>query len=134
MRIAIVSDIHGNRTAFEAVLADLTQTSPDLIFHGGDLADGGANPAESWTTFAISDGKESLAIQMKCIRGQNPWKSLRANHQRRRPSGRPFVRWRWRREQCWERTGSHGCADCRVFRFRIRLPWCTLALRVPGTH
>ena len=46
MRIAIVSDIHGNRTAFEAVLADLKQTSPDLILHGGDLADSGASPAE----------------------------------------------------------------------------------------
>jgi predicted phosphodiesterase len=46
MRIAIVSDIHGNRTAFEAVLADLRQTSPDLILHGGDLADSGASPAE----------------------------------------------------------------------------------------
>jgi predicted phosphodiesterase len=46
MRIAIVSDIHGNRTAFEAVLADLRYTSPDLILHGGDLADSGANPAE----------------------------------------------------------------------------------------
>jgi len=46
MRIAILSDIHGNRTAFEAVLADLQQTSPDLILHGGDLADSGANPVE----------------------------------------------------------------------------------------
>jgi predicted phosphodiesterase len=46
VRLAIVSDIHGNRTAFEAVLADLGQTSPDLILHGGDLADGGASPAE----------------------------------------------------------------------------------------
>jgi predicted phosphodiesterase len=46
MRIAIVSDIHGNRTAFEAVLADLRHTSPDLIFHGGDLAASGANPVE----------------------------------------------------------------------------------------
>lgn len=46
MRIAIVSDIHGNRTAFEAVLADLEQTSPDLILHGGDLADSGSSPAE----------------------------------------------------------------------------------------
>ena len=46
MRIAIVSDIHGNRTAFEAVLNDLGQTSPDLILHGGDLAEGGASPAE----------------------------------------------------------------------------------------
>src|ERR1039457_4723210 len=46
MRIAIVSDIHGNRTAFEAVLADLRETSPDLILHGGDLADAGASPVE----------------------------------------------------------------------------------------
>lgn len=46
MRIAVVSDIHGNRTAFEAVLADLRETAPDMIFHGGDLAHGGANPAE----------------------------------------------------------------------------------------
>lgn len=44
MRVAIVSDIHGNLTALEAVLADLRQTSPDLILHGGDLADAGANP------------------------------------------------------------------------------------------
>jgi len=46
VRIAIVSDIHGNLTAFEAVLADLRQTSPDLILHGGDLADAGASPVE----------------------------------------------------------------------------------------
>lgn len=46
MRIAIVSDIHGNRTAFEAVLADLRETSPDLVLHGGDLADNGSSPAE----------------------------------------------------------------------------------------
>lgn len=45
-RIAIVSDIHGNRTAFEAVVDDLRETSPDLILHGGDLAHGGASPAE----------------------------------------------------------------------------------------
>ena len=46
MRIAIVSDIHGNRTAFEAVLSDPRQTAPDLILHGGDLADAGASPVE----------------------------------------------------------------------------------------
>jgi putative phosphoesterase len=44
VRIAIVSDIHGNRTAFEAVRADLRQVSPDLILHGGDLADSGSSP------------------------------------------------------------------------------------------
>jgi len=46
MRIAIVSDIHGNLTAFEAVLADLRETSPDLVLHGGDLPHGGSSPAE----------------------------------------------------------------------------------------
>jgi Icc-related predicted phosphoesterase len=46
MRIAVVSDIHGNLTAFEEVLADLRQTSPDLIFHGGDLSGGGSGPVE----------------------------------------------------------------------------------------
>lgn len=46
MRTAIVSDIHGNRTAFEAVLADLHRMSPDLVCHGGDLADSGSGPTE----------------------------------------------------------------------------------------
>jgi putative phosphoesterase len=46
MRIAIVSDIHGNRRAFDAVLADLPEVAPDLVVHGGDLAYGGTRPAE----------------------------------------------------------------------------------------
>jgi putative phosphoesterase len=46
MRVAIVSDIHGNRRAFQAVLADLRSIAPDLIVHGGDLAAGGAHPAD----------------------------------------------------------------------------------------
>ncbi len=46
MRVAIVSDIHGNRRAFEAVLADLRQVAPDLVIQAGDLAYGGAYPAE----------------------------------------------------------------------------------------
>jgi predicted phosphodiesterase len=47
MRIAIVSDIHDNFTALEAVLADLKDTSPDLILHGGDLTGSGSKPAEA---------------------------------------------------------------------------------------
>jgi predicted phosphodiesterase len=46
MRVAVVSDIHGNLTAFEAVLADIRQASPDLVLHGGDLADSGSSPIE----------------------------------------------------------------------------------------
>jgi putative phosphoesterase len=46
MRIAIISDIHGNLTALDAVLADLRQQKPDLVLHGGDLPYGGSHPAE----------------------------------------------------------------------------------------
>ncbi len=46
MRTAIVSDVHGNLRAFEAVLGDLRQVAPDLVVQGGDLAYGGAHPAE----------------------------------------------------------------------------------------
>lgn len=46
MRVAIVSDVHGNLTAFDAVLADIERRAPDLVLHGGDLALMGAQPAE----------------------------------------------------------------------------------------
>jgi putative phosphoesterase len=46
MRVAVVSDIHGNLTALDAVIADLTGVSPDLVVHGGDLLGGGARQAE----------------------------------------------------------------------------------------
>jgi putative phosphoesterase len=41
MRMAVVSDIHGNLTALEAVIADLRETGVDLVVHGGDLLSGG---------------------------------------------------------------------------------------------
>lgn len=37
MRIAILSDIHGNLTALEAVMKDVDQQAPDQIWCGGDL-------------------------------------------------------------------------------------------------
>lgn len=46
MRVAIVSDVHGNLTAFDAVLEDIQRRAPDLILHGGDLALMGGQPAE----------------------------------------------------------------------------------------
>lgn len=46
MRVAVVTDIHGNRRALHAVLADLKQVAPDLILHGGDLVFGGTHPGE----------------------------------------------------------------------------------------
>jgi predicted phosphodiesterase len=46
MRVAVISDIHGNLAALEAVLADVRRASPDLVVQGGDLAMGGHRPAE----------------------------------------------------------------------------------------
>jgi putative phosphoesterase len=46
MRVAVVSDIHANLTALEAVVADLRTTGADLVVHGGDLMSGGPRPAD----------------------------------------------------------------------------------------
>jgi len=45
-RVAVVSDIHGNLTALEAVVADLRRRGADIVVHGGDLALMGPRPAE----------------------------------------------------------------------------------------
>jgi predicted phosphodiesterase len=45
MRVAVLSDIHGNLTALEAV-ADLKTIGADLVVHGGDLVANGARPAQ----------------------------------------------------------------------------------------
>ncbi len=38
MRIAVFSDVHGNLTALEAVLADIRMQAPDMLLCAGDLA------------------------------------------------------------------------------------------------
>lgn len=46
VRIALLSDMHGNAVAFRAALADLEAQKPDLIVSLGDVAQGGPQPAE----------------------------------------------------------------------------------------
>lgn len=46
MRIAIFSDVHGNLSALEAVLADIRARGADLVFCGGDLVGYGPFPNE----------------------------------------------------------------------------------------
>ena len=45
-RLAIVSDLHGNLTALEAVADDLRRRGVDRVLHAGDLAFAGGQPAE----------------------------------------------------------------------------------------
>jgi putative phosphoesterase len=46
MRLAVVSDVHGNLSALEAVARDVERANPDLVLHGGDLVLMGPRPAE----------------------------------------------------------------------------------------
>ncbi len=48
MRIALFSDVHGNRFALEAVLCDIEAHTPDAIANLGDQVWGGADPAGAW--------------------------------------------------------------------------------------
>jgi putative phosphoesterase len=44
MRIAVISDVHGNKLAFEAVEADIAQRGADAIVNLGDLVSGPMDP------------------------------------------------------------------------------------------
>jgi putative phosphoesterase len=47
MRLAVLSDIHGNLTALEAMLSDLRQYAVNGILVAGDIVVGGPQPAET---------------------------------------------------------------------------------------
>ena len=64
MQIAVLSDIHGNLPALEAVAADLERLDPDLVFVAGDFQNRGPNPREV-TQFVAESG----------------WTLLRGNHE-----------------------------------------------------
>ncbi len=60
MKVAVLSDVHGNAVALAAVPADLERERPDLIVSGGDLT-WGPLPEE---TFALASG-----LDAKWVRG-----------------------------------------------------------------
>ena len=65
MKIAALSDIHGNLPALEAVLDDLAVWQPDLVVVNGDVINRGPNSAET------------LAL----VLSQPNWLLLRGNHE-----------------------------------------------------
>ena len=46
MKLALISDVHANLEALEAVLRSIAQEEVDLILHLGDLVGYNANPRE----------------------------------------------------------------------------------------
>ncbi|HEX8832620.1 MAG TPA: metallophosphoesterase family protein [Abditibacteriaceae bacterium] len=49
MKLAIISDIHSNLPALEAVMDDLKIQSPDVVVVAGDFINRGPQPAEVWS-------------------------------------------------------------------------------------
>ncbi len=63
MRIAVLSDVHGNVVALEAVLADLKQRAPDVIVNLGDCVTSPLWPRE---TLELLD-----TLQLPTVRGNH---------------------------------------------------------------
>ena len=85
MRIAVISDMHGNCVALDAVLADLESHPVDQMICLGDAVQGGPQPAEVVTrlrelgcpvvlgnadAFLLSgnDGNETVTAQQRAVR------------------------------------------------------------------
>ena len=90
MKLALISDIHGNAAALDAVLRDLDAQRPDRVFVLGDLAYRGAEPkrtlalvrslgcpviggnADLWVTRGIREG-EVAAAALERMRREREW-------------------------------------------------------------
>ena len=59
--MAVVTDIHGNRPALFAVLADLRRVGADEVVFGGDAALFGSRPRECW--------ERVLDLGWRCVQG-----------------------------------------------------------------
>lgn len=91
-RIAVISDVHGNIPALEAVLCDIKQRGIERIFCLGDLAGKGPNPAEAvdlirnncdfvvkgnWDYF-ITEQKSDLLLWHQCRLGEERLRYMKA--------------------------------------------------------
>jgi predicted phosphodiesterase len=72
MRIAVLSDIHGNLPALEAVLEELGRERPDLVVDLGDVASGPLWPRETTARLMALD-----------------WPTIRGNHDRQALAAAP---------------------------------------------
>ena len=101
MKIAVISDIHGNLLALEAVLEDLKHASPDLIVNLGDCVSGPLWPEETAALLAHVEQAGDVVILPKRYRYKgetrtpeylaiNPNGTLPAITDRDGPGGRPL--------------------------------------------
>ena len=72
MRIAVLSDVHGNALALEAVLDDLRSATPDKVFSLGDCVAGPFDPARSADMPMALDAVTIAGNQERGIREEAP--------------------------------------------------------------
>jgi diadenosine tetraphosphatase ApaH/serine/threonine PP2A family protein phosphatase len=72
MRIAILSDIHANREAFEAVLAAVRRLAPQRVVLLGDIVGYGPDPG-----FCVDAARELVAAGASAIRGNHDEAAVR---------------------------------------------------------
>lgn len=72
MRVAILSDMHANREAFEAVLAVVRRLAPDRLVLLGDIVGYGPEPG-----FCVDMARELVAAGAICIRGNHDEAAVR---------------------------------------------------------
>ncbi|MDO4693120.1 MAG: metallophosphoesterase family protein [Eikenella sp.] len=61
MRFALISDIHGNLPALEAVCADIRRHGCDVVANLGDCLSGSLEPVQSLLAPAVFRGKTAGA-------------------------------------------------------------------------
>jgi len=62
-RIAVLSDVHGNATALEAVRKDLRAARPDAVLVAGDLVMNGPHPADAVDALRELETEGALIVQ-----------------------------------------------------------------------
>ena len=67
MKIAVISDIHANKDAFDRVLEDIDKFNPDKIFCLGDLILAGYNP--NYVCEKLLELKEQMGQNFEIIQG-----------------------------------------------------------------
>ncbi|CAM2185787.1 Calcineurin-like phosphoesterase domain-containing protein [Paraburkholderia sacchari] len=90
MKIAAISDIHGNLAALDAVLRHIRSQGADLIVNLGDIVSGSLLPAET--------AGRLMALDLPTIRGNHERQLLASDVEHMRPSDR-FARAALRADQ-----------------------------------
>ncbi len=103
MRTALITDIHGNLHALEAVLADIDRIGADRLVCLGDLVDGCAYPAE------CIDIVRERALYTLC--GNHEALHIKAEYHEDNPQFRRPVADRWGRNKAYDYTDRQLTAD-----------------------